>query len=360
MIKVSFCVPVYNREDKIEKCVESLINQTLSNSEYEVIVVDDCSTDDTIGVVENLFKKNEFSNGSVLKLDKNSGNASEPRNLAVSKSQGEYIIFVDSDDYVSLDTAENVYTFATEHDSDVVYLKYGVEGGGKGVPTAFSEKGTLPKADIVDNQLLYSLAVQKAFKRSEWQRLALKFDPEVKIGEDMLVTSKFIFNTKIHSVLADKEYYILVNHESDRLTTSHQSKKRTFKNYEEILDIIYAGKFGDIEYKHKAAARFINRIMHFGIGNKNNYLKPSTGMEEQNEWINLYMSLLNNHFPVAAEKYLNMSFFNKVRFLRNGNADAARLAIELDEQKKMNNKLRKDFDGLSKKVEALVKKSSDA
>lgn len=356
MIKISFCVPVYNREDRISKCVESLINQTMLNEEYEVIVVDDCSTDNTVKVVESLFEQYSFLNGKILKLNKNSGNASEPRNRAVSEAKGDYIFFVDSDDYIVPDAAESIYSIASENNSDIVYPKYGLEGGGKGVPGAFAEKGTLLKADIVNNQLLYALSVLKAFKLSEWKRLELTFEPDVKIGEDMLVTSKFLFNTNTHTVLADKEYYIVVNHEADRLTTSSQSKKRTFKNYEEILDIIYSGTYGDLEYKHKAAARFINRIMHFGVGNKNNYLRPSTNIEEQSEWMNLYTSLLNNHFPVAAEKYLNMSFFNKVRFLRNGNADAARLAIELDEQKKMNTKLKKDIEVLSKKVDTLIKK----
>lgn len=350
MIKLSFCVPVYNREDKIERCIKSLVNQSIDKNEYEIIVVDDCSTDNTINVVKSIFSEYSFSNGFVHKLDENSGNASKPRNLAATLARGEYIFFVDSDDYVVPDMAENIYSFAKTNDSDIVFPRYGLEGGGKGVPVAFAEKGTLPKADLVDNQLIYALSVLKAFKRSEWNRLELTFDPTIKIGEDMLVTMKFLFNTEKHSVLANKDYYIVVNHESDRLTTSVQDKKRTFKNYEEILDIIYSGSYGDMEYKHKSAARFINRIMHFGVGNKNKYLNPSTPLEEQNEWLNLYQSLLNNHLPVEAEKFLNMIFFNKVRALREGNALAARLAVQLEEQKANYQKLQKQINEINKKL----------
>lgn len=102
MMKYSFIVPVYNTEKYLKKCLDSLVNQTYKD--FEIIVVNDGSTDESYKIISRY--KNKYKNISVINQE-NEG-LSMARNRGVQKSSGKYIIFVDSDDYVSNKLLEEV------------------------------------------------------------------------------------------------------------------------------------------------------------------------------------------------------------------------------------------------------------
>lgn len=97
MKKFSIVVPVYNTEKYLDKCLSSLVNQNYND--YEVIVINDGSTDKS----RNIMKKYEKEYMCIKTFDKNNTGLSDTRNYGISLSKGEYIIFVDSDDYVDYD-----------------------------------------------------------------------------------------------------------------------------------------------------------------------------------------------------------------------------------------------------------------
>ncbi len=119
-MKVSVIIPVFNAEKYLGVCLESILIQTLKD--YEVIVVDDCSTDASPVIAENYLKK--F--GGRLKIfstEKNTGSGAVPRNIGLEFSRGKYVCFVDNDDLL-IDTAlEELYDFAEEYRADVVYAE---------------------------------------------------------------------------------------------------------------------------------------------------------------------------------------------------------------------------------------------
>ena len=102
MIKYSFIVPVYNTEKYLKKCLDSLINQTYKD--FEIIVVNDGSTDKSSNIISKYQKKYK----NIIVIDKENEGLSMARNRGVQKSSGKYIIFVDSDDYVSNKLLEEV------------------------------------------------------------------------------------------------------------------------------------------------------------------------------------------------------------------------------------------------------------
>ncbi|MBQ3039774.1 MAG: glycosyltransferase family 2 protein [Alphaproteobacteria bacterium] len=114
MPKVSVIVPCYNVSPYIERCLDSLVNQTLKD--IEIICVDDCSTDSTLEKLECYEAKE--SRVKLIKLTKNSGVAIA-RNAGIDIATGEYIGFVDPDDYVDLDYYEKLYNQAQVTGSDV-------------------------------------------------------------------------------------------------------------------------------------------------------------------------------------------------------------------------------------------------
>ena len=115
--KISVIIPLYNAEKYIGECLDSLIAQTLQD--FEVIVVDDCSTDNSVEIVQNYAEK--F--GGRLKISrtqKNSGGCAVPRNVGLNFSRGEYISFLDTDDAFTTTALEELYLIAKKFDADVV------------------------------------------------------------------------------------------------------------------------------------------------------------------------------------------------------------------------------------------------
>ena len=115
MIKVSVIIPIYNVEKYLEDCLNSVINQTLKD--IEIICIDDCSTDNSVSILEEFAKKDNRI--IIIKNEENRG-AGYTRNIGIKNSNGEYIGFVDSDDYISKDYFENLYNTAKKYNSDLV------------------------------------------------------------------------------------------------------------------------------------------------------------------------------------------------------------------------------------------------
>ena len=114
-IKVSVIVPVYNVEKFIDKCLNSIVNQTLK--EIEIIVVNDGSPDNSQKIIDKYVKKYPEKVQSFIKENGGQGSA---RNLGIEKAKGEYISFVDSDDWLDLDALEKMYSLAKKDNSDIV------------------------------------------------------------------------------------------------------------------------------------------------------------------------------------------------------------------------------------------------
>lgn len=113
-MKVSVIVPVYNVEKYLEKCLDTLAHQTLD--EMEVLIINDGSLDNSQKIIDKYVKK--YSN--MKSFQKKNGGLSDARNYGLKYASGEYIAFLDSDDYVSLDMYEKMYWKAKEKDYDLV------------------------------------------------------------------------------------------------------------------------------------------------------------------------------------------------------------------------------------------------
>ena len=114
MVEVSVVVPIYNAGKKLDKCIKSILNQTFKD--FELILVNDGSTDNSI----KICRKYELKDSRVKVIDKENEGSIATRNLGIKKSIGNYITFVDADDYISLDAIEKLYKDVKEMDLDIV------------------------------------------------------------------------------------------------------------------------------------------------------------------------------------------------------------------------------------------------
>jgi len=115
---ISIAVPAYNAEKYIEECLNSILNQTFQD--WECIIVNDGSTDNTLAIIENFAAKDErFSSYSIP----NSGSAKIPRDRAISYAKAQWVMGIDADDFIDKDVLEKLYSRAMETKADIVYLR---------------------------------------------------------------------------------------------------------------------------------------------------------------------------------------------------------------------------------------------
>ena len=121
MEKVRFTVAIsaYNIENYVKRAIDSVLNQTFKN--YELLVIDDCSTDSTVEVIKQVVGQN----AKILQTKKNSGTAAASRNIAIEKAQGEYLLFLDGDDELySNETLKEIDEHIKENKYDIIYFGY--------------------------------------------------------------------------------------------------------------------------------------------------------------------------------------------------------------------------------------------
>ena len=210
--KISVIIPLYNAENYIGECLDSILIQTFQD--FEVIVVDDCSTDNSVEIVQNYAEK--F--GGRLKISrtqKNSGSPGKPGNIGVNLSRGEYFFIIDDDDAIISTAFEELYLIAKEFDADVVACeKYfpvpnkfwsEVKIGKNFQPISYStidfvSKPTLIPFDIAER---VNSCYNRKFLWTLWSKLIRRdffFENEIifaqNLMQDMLATCCIVYSAK--------------------------------------------------------------------------------------------------------------------------------------------------------------------
>lgn len=118
---ISVIVPVFNAEDTIEKCIESVLNQTYKN--YELLLIDNSSTDNTKNIIEEYELKNERV---YCYFEKNKG-VSNARNIGIENCHGKYITFADADDYLEKNALEKEIKIILNYEADIIFFDYYID-----------------------------------------------------------------------------------------------------------------------------------------------------------------------------------------------------------------------------------------
>ena len=209
MEKVSVIVPVYNVEKYIKRCLESIINQAYTN--LEIILVNDGSTDASRSVCEEYCQKDP----RIIILDKKNGGLSDARNYGLDRCSGDYVFFIDSDDYMSTNCIKRLYDNIVKTESDIATALF-AEFDESEKPKEEQGKEKTLKTEKALEWLLY----RKRCTTSAWGKLYKKdlFKdiryPVGKICEDLPVTYKLFAKAKRVSIDSSKLYYYLLRKNS--------------------------------------------------------------------------------------------------------------------------------------------------
>ena len=114
-MKLSFIVPVYNTAVYLPKCIESLLNQDIPHSDYQIILVNDGSNDNSLAICEAYKEKYE----NIIVLSQSNAGQSSSRNFGMTKAEGDYIWFVDSDDFIEHYCIDECLNICYQHDLDI-------------------------------------------------------------------------------------------------------------------------------------------------------------------------------------------------------------------------------------------------
>lgn len=232
-VKVSVVVPVYNPGPYIEDCISSLLRQSLPNDEYEAIFVDDGSTDGTPARLDEIAA--EHPHMHVIHQEA-SGWSGKPRNVGIAASRGEFVMFVDNDDYLGDEALERMYEYGVANGADVVVGK--MAGKGRAVPVELFRKNH-PHASVETAPLMDSLTPHKMFRRAFLDRIDLRFpEGRRRLEDHVFVTEAFLAADSV-AVLSDYVcYYHIKREDASNAGFQRFDPVGYFKNLREALDVV--------------------------------------------------------------------------------------------------------------------------
>ncbi|MFF4056320.1 glycosyltransferase [Streptomyces sp. NPDC001668] len=232
-VKVSVVIPVYNPGTYIEDCIASLRRQSLPPEEFEAIFVDDGSTDDTPARLDAVAA--ETANFKVIHQEA-SGWSGKPRNVGIAASEGEFVMFVDNDDYLGDEALERMYDNAVANGADVVVGK--MAGKGRGVPVELFRRNH-PRATVDNAPLIDSLTPHKMFRRAFLDRIGLRFPEGRRRLEDHVFVTEAYLRADNVSVLSDYVcYYHLKRDDASNAGFQRFDPVGYFANLREALDVV--------------------------------------------------------------------------------------------------------------------------
>lgn len=207
MNKISIVIPIYNAKLYLSECLDSVINQSYDN--IQIILVDNNSTDESIDICNKYLKKD---NRIVLLSEKNKG-VSYARNTGIEKSCGDWIMFLDADDWIDKDTCKILLECANKHDADICscsfvqeYKNQGViKGKNSGISTVLYQ-GEKNAYEFVESYFYENNIKEFYSGYSSWARIikkellsdGLRFCPEVSIGEDHVFNKELFIRARKH------------------------------------------------------------------------------------------------------------------------------------------------------------------
>ena len=232
--KISIIIPVYNVEKYLKKCIESILNQTFTN--YEIILIDDGSTDNS----KNICDEFSYKDSRIKVIHKNNTGAADSRNIGISLASGEYIGFVDSDDYIDPDMYESLYNLITKYKTDVAICGLLHEYPDKTInPYPAEEERSVSGKEALKIALIgdkFSLNVyNKIYKKEMFNYI--KF-PNLKFAEDAYVVTRILYNSDSVAYSTSPKYHWV--HHFGSITTSNFDSKdwQVVKVYTENLEFI--------------------------------------------------------------------------------------------------------------------------
>lgn len=280
MIKVSIIVPIYNVEKFLCRCLDSLLNQTADS--YEIICVNDCSPDGCAEILEKYTS--DYPDQIRVISNKHNLGLGFSRNRGIEVARGEYLMFVDSDDYVKPDYVENYLVEMSRYPVDILVGGYIRQVDTKHQVHLLSQS--------VWSTVTYAIAWSKMFRKSFLEKNALRFI-DIKSGEDIYFSLSSFYYDASFRVIEYAGYYYVFNETSITGSMNYE------KNYEEIMISLFT-RFCDEHDLSKVSKEKIQVIEYVYLANMVNALivfAHGCGPKRMKDKYHKVVKDLNSRFP---------------------------------------------------------------
>jgi len=310
--KISVIVPFYNGEKYISKCIDSIINQTLK--ELEIILVDDGSTDKSKNIANEYAKKYK----NIKYIYQKNGRQGKARNNGLSHAKGEYISFIDSDDYISENMYEKMYNAAVKNNSDIVICDILKKYDDHDEYLSAHEFSIIDINNVTKQEyfLCEPGPCNKIFKRKFLNDNNFSF-PEEIIDEDYAVIPALaIHNPKISYIPEAYYNYVQTSISTTRNQEYQKRNEDIFKATEILCDKALEDKeiFSELEYVVIKHLLYYSSLYFFQFDKKENLKKINDFIKVKfNKW---YKNKYFKHENIRFKALCMLFFYDKTNILK--------------------------------------------
>lgn len=273
---ISIIVPVYNAEKYLERCVESILKQTYTT--FEIILINDGSTDSSKAICENYSKQDD----RIRIITKNNTGVADTRNIGLSVARGEYIAFVDSDDYIDENMLQRMIEKAVANDSDIVMCGYNIVSNGVIASAKMDYDESYANYQQIKDSLLYLYYTDKHVGLYSLCNKLIKkdvylnevvFDISLKRGEDAWFLFQCLKRCNRVDYISETYYYYCQNDVSimhtlyeDQYEKWVSMRKRLLDENKDLkFDIDYALFYREFLYKVSTYCRDLAKIKKYDV-----------------------------------------------------------------------------------------------
>lgn len=303
-MKVSIIIPVYNMEHNLNKCLDSVIGQTYKD--IEIIAINDGSTDNSLNILNDYAKKDS----RIIVINQENGGISKARNAGLEISKGEYICFVDSDDYVEENMVSDLLNECITKQADIVVCDYyKTDGNNKEIARVGYQE--LFGMDLRTNpRMIVDIDYapwNKIYKKELFNGLRFPLNTKYEDFETILkVFSKARKIVKLDKPLYD--YYI---------NPDGETRKQTKKNMDMLNIAVNLNEYFDFENEDKSLKEYFFETVSEKLLHSASTLFKIASRKETLKYINDVYKFLNDNCPNWKKIYMSNKFDSKyIKFVR--------------------------------------------
>ncbi len=228
---ISIIVPIYNVEIYLEKCLNSIINQTYKN--IEILLINDGSSDNSLRICKKYQKKDK----RIVLINKKNGGLSSARNAGIDKASGNYLLFIDSDDYIEIDMIEKLYNNIKSNNADISICNFFITKKNKDRKNKSCKNFTV-RDEKKYNYLYNSYSLQtilswnKLYKKCLFKNIRY---PEGLLHEDQYVIDEILNRAKIINYMTSEFLYHYVQREKSIMNTFNIKRFDVIKGLEKRI-----------------------------------------------------------------------------------------------------------------------------